>query len=56
MFLFVSLILSKCFNLWQASSSSLKLLSMNGSVGNRRFSVFNEFSEKMKGEANRYAS
>ncbi|KAB1215360.1 Mitochondrial import inner membrane translocase subunit TIM44-2 [Morella rubra] len=36
----------------QASSSSLKLLSMNGSVGNRRFSVFNEFSEKMKGEAN----
>jgi hypothetical protein len=39
--------------LWQASSSSLRLLSANGCSGNRRFSVFNEFSEKMKGEANR---
>ncbi|XP_059442779.1 mitochondrial import inner membrane translocase subunit TIM44-2-like [Corylus avellana] len=37
----------------QSSSSSLRLLSANGCAGNRRFSVFNEFSEKMKGEANR---
>lgn len=37
----------------QASSSSLPLISANGYVGNRHFSVFNEFSEKMKGEANR---
>ena len=44
------------FVLWQASSSSLPLISANGYVGNRHFSVFNEFSEKMKGEANRYFS
>ncbi|KAL4603781.1 hypothetical protein ACB092_10G148400 [Castanea dentata] len=37
----------------QGSSSSLPLISANGYVGNRHFSVFNEFSEKMKVEANR---
>lgn len=35
------------------SSSSIRLLSANGHAGNRHFSVFNEFSKKMKGEANR---
>ena len=44
------------FVLWQGSSSSLPLISANGYVGNRHFSVFNEFSEKMKVEANRYGS
>ncbi|KAF3975601.1 hypothetical protein CMV_001168 [Castanea mollissima] len=37
----------------QGSSSNLPLISANGYVGNRHFSVFNEFSEKMKVEANR---
>lgn len=32
----------------------LKVLSGNGYSSNRRFSVFNEFSKKIKGEANRY--
>jgi hypothetical protein len=41
-----------------ASISRLKisLKVFYGYVGNRHFSVFNEFSEKMKGEANRYFS
>ncbi|KAL4615606.1 hypothetical protein ACB092_07G138500 [Castanea dentata] len=37
----------------QGSSSSLPFISANGYVGNRHFSVFNEFLEKMKVEANR---
>ncbi|KAF5478213.1 hypothetical protein F2P56_004794 [Juglans regia] len=37
----------------QASSSSLRLLPTNRTLDNRRFSVFNKFSEKMKGEATR---
>lgn len=34
----------------------MRLLSANEYLGNRRFSVFNEFSKKIKGEANKYVS
>ncbi|KAL5860060.1 hypothetical protein ACOSQ4_001356 [Xanthoceras sorbifolium] len=37
----------------QGSSTRLRLLSPNGYSSNRRFSVFNEFSKKIKGEAER---
>ncbi|EXC05426.1 Mitochondrial import inner membrane translocase subunit TIM44 [Morus notabilis] len=37
----------------QASSSRLLLPPANGFSGNRRFSVFNEFSKQVKGEANK---
>ncbi|XVF21579.1 hypothetical protein REPUB_Repub12eG0101900 [Reevesia pubescens] len=37
----------------QVSNVRLRLLSGNGYSSNRRFSVFNEFSKKIKGEANR---
>ncbi|XWS76256.1 hypothetical protein CRYUN_Cryun01aG0159700 [Craigia yunnanensis] len=37
----------------QASNVRLRLASGNGYLSNRRFSVFNEFSKKIKGEANR---
>ncbi|OMP03084.1 Membrane transporter, Tim44-related/Ribosomal protein L45 [Corchorus capsularis] len=36
----------------QGSNARLRLLSANGYSANRRFSVFNEFSKKIKGEAN----
>ncbi|KAF7154530.1 hypothetical protein RHSIM_Rhsim01G0263500 [Rhododendron simsii] len=35
------------------SSTRLRLLHANGYLGNRQFSVFNEFSKQVKGEANR---
>ncbi|XP_058208245.1 mitochondrial import inner membrane translocase subunit TIM44-2 isoform X1 [Rhododendron vialii] len=35
------------------SSTRLRLLQANGYLGNRQFSVFNEFSKQVKGEANR---
>lgn len=35
------------------SSARLRLLQANGYLGNRQFSVFNEFSKKVKGEVNR---
>ncbi|XVF72001.1 hypothetical protein PTKIN_Ptkin12aG0086100 [Pterospermum kingtungense] len=37
----------------QGSNARLRLISGNGYSSNRRFSVFNEFSKKIKGEANR---
>ncbi|KAL5561892.1 hypothetical protein UlMin_031639 [Ulmus minor] len=37
----------------QASSTRLRLISANGYSRNRRFSVFNEFSKNVKGEANK---
>ncbi|KAL6338204.1 hypothetical protein AAG906_015172 [Vitis piasezkii] len=37
----------------QASSARLRLISPNGCSGYRGFSVFNEFSNKIKGEVNR---
>lgn len=37
----------------QVSSTRLLLPSANGYSGNRRFSVFNEFSKQLKGEANK---
>ncbi|XVF80987.1 hypothetical protein PTKIN_Ptkin15bG0120400 [Pterospermum kingtungense] len=37
----------------QGSNARLRLLSGNGYSSNRGFSVFNEFSKKIKGEANR---
>lgn len=36
----------------QGSNVTLRLLSANGNAGNRGFSVFNEFSKKIKGEVN----
>ncbi|XP_021280520.1 mitochondrial import inner membrane translocase subunit TIM44-2-like isoform X1 [Herrania umbratica] len=41
------------FTSQQGSNVRLRLLSGNGYSRNRRFSVFNEFSNKIKGEANR---
>ncbi|TQD82268.1 hypothetical protein C1H46_032167 [Malus baccata] len=35
----------------QVSSGRVRLISSNGYLGNRRFSVFNEFSKQFKGEA-----
>lgn len=35
----------------QGSSTRLRLVSPNGCSSNRQFSVFNEFSKKIKGEA-----
>ncbi|KAK8711653.1 hypothetical protein V6N13_146928 [Hibiscus sabdariffa] len=41
-----------CLTSQQGSNVRLRLLSGNGYSSNRKFSVFNEFSKKIKGEAN----
>ncbi|XP_042518122.1 mitochondrial import inner membrane translocase subunit TIM44-2-like [Macadamia integrifolia] len=43
-------LLSLQLNSFQASNTRLRLLSENGLSGSRGFSVFNEFSKKVKGE------
>ena len=40
----------------QQSSTRLRLTGANGYSSNRQFSVFNEFSKKIRGEASRYYS